>query len=150
MKKNQKIKKWSQFQNSEVAIGGSSFHETHTMTHSRGQTGSLQIPRLLIVEVGLGAGWGVDLRLAGDQVSPLTEHTQGFVLLSSEGQKPELIPHRGEPQTRRLDRLDRCDWSAKHVTDSFLQASDVSIHHYLIYASANNCACLNQYLVDID
>lgn len=46
----------SQFQNSEVAIGGSSFHETHTMMHSRGQTGSVQIPRLLIVEVGLGAG----------------------------------------------------------------------------------------------
>lgn len=54
---------------------------------------------------------GVDLRLAGDQVSPLTEHTQGFVLFSSDGQKPELIPHRGELQTRQLDRLDRCDWS---------------------------------------
>lgn len=116
-KEPKKNPKRSQFQNSEVAIGGSSFHETHTMTHSRGQTCSLQIPRLLIVEVGLGAGWGVDLRLAGDQVSPLTEHTQGFVLLSSEGQKPELIPHRGELQTRRLDRLDRCDWSARHVTD---------------------------------
>ncbi len=108
-------KKQSQFQNSKLAIGGSNFHETHTMTHSRGQTGSVQIPRLLIVEVGLGAGWGVDLRLAGDQVSPLTEHTRGFVLFSREGQKPELIPHRGELQTRRLDRLDRCDWSVRHV-----------------------------------
>lgn len=49
--------------------------------------------------------------MVGEQASPLTKHMRGFVLLPSEGQKPELIPRRGELQTRRLDRSDRCDWS---------------------------------------
>lgn len=73
-----------------VAAVGSSFHETQTMKHSRGTTGSRLNPKLLIVEVG--QEWRVVFfslfaggRVLGDkQVSTGSGQIQSSVQLSSE------------------------------------------------------------------
>lgn len=69
-------------------------------------------PRLLIVEVGFGSGdWGqigvwLEIRRLRLQNTLL-----GLCCFPVKDRNLNVIPHRGELQTRRLDRSDRCDWS---------------------------------------
>lgn len=111
---------------------GSGFHETRTMKHSRGTTGSRAHPGLLIIQVGLGSGaQGRWAELGGgDRGSDSAVRSFSVQLRETETVFTAFPDGR---LRRRPGRWDKCGWSAKsRRPEAFFSQWQNTKHRYCL------------------